>query len=34
MTRGVPMIDPGIFGDATPKDIARALLMFLRLPPK
>ena len=26
MTRGVPMIDPKMFGDATPEDVARALL--------
>lgn len=25
MTRGVPMIDPKIFGDATPEDVVRAL---------
>ena len=25
MTRGVPTIDPKMFGDATPEDVARAL---------
>lgn len=32
MTRGVPMIDPKMFGDATPEDVARALLRNKNLP--
>ena len=31
MTRGVPMIDPKMFGDATPEDVVRAL--FCRTSP-
>lgn len=32
MTRGVPTIDPKMFGDATPEDVARALLAPVRKP--